>query len=93
MKKQIDLWRELPTILDLPGESMPGGFLAELHNGNRILVEGVMGISKYNCNCIVVEIKTGQLCICGRELNMARMVGHQLVIRGLIDSITVLRRC
>ena len=93
MKNPFEIWHNFPMKLNLPGESMPGEFLAELHNGNRLLIEGVNGIINYSNDCVSVEIKIGQLCVYGNGLKMVKMTGRQLVILGSINSVTISRRC
>ena len=77
--------------VDLPGEPVPKLPLVELAGERRVLVENHNGVTEYGKEEIRVKVAYGQLCICGMDLELAKMTREQLVIIGRIDSITLLR--
>lgn len=79
--------------MDLPGEPMPGIPIVELAGDSRVLIENHGPIVEYRPERIRVNLNYGQLCICGQKLHLSRMSQAQLVISGVIDSLTVIRRC
>ena len=74
---------------DLPGEIVPGQPLLELAGNTRALIEGHSGVLEYGPERIRVRVKFGNLCISGRELELARMSGDQLVILGQIEAVVL----
>ena len=92
MRKNNDLRKGTSLNFDLPSVSSPGSFIAELYNGNRLVVEGFKAITKYESDSIGIKIKLGLLQINGGGLKMVRLSSHQLVILGRIDSVNIYRR-
>lgn len=74
---------------DLPGEIVPGQPLLELAGNTRALIEGHSGVLEYGSERIRVRVKFGNLCISGRELELVRMSGDQLVILGQIEAVVL----
>lgn len=77
---------------DLPLEPLPGLPIAELAGDRRLLIENHRGVTEYSRERISVKVKYGQLRVCGCGLELARMSKEQLVIRGRIDSVNLIRR-
>lgn len=73
--------------LSLPDETLPGQTLIEILGNKRVLIEHHKGVAEYSQDRILVRIKQGFLCICGRDLHLCRMVHTQLIICGHICSI------
>ena len=91
MKKQHLLDR-LMERADLSGEPINRVPLMELAGDRRILIENHCGITEYSEERIRIQVEYGQLCICGKGMVMAQVTGAQLVIRGCVDSIGIIRR-
>lgn len=92
MKRQN--WLEkLMDEMDLPGETLPGQPLVEVAGDRRVLVENHHGVTEYGHEQIRVRVKYGELCVCGRELEMIRMTKAQLIITGYIDAVHLVRGC
>lgn len=83
----------LAAVTDLPDEPIPGLPLVEIAGERRVLIENHQGVTQYGRQSIQVRVKFGQVCICGAELELARMTKGQLVISGRIDSVSLLRGC
>ena len=48
--------------------------------------------SEYGADQIRVQVRYGQIRVCGEGMELARMTKEQLVIAGRIDSVTLIRR-
>ncbi|MBQ7129913.1 MAG: sporulation protein [Oscillospiraceae bacterium] len=88
MKGSDFLWERL----DLPGEAIPGQPLVEIAGDSRVLIEQHRGVREYSRERIGVNVKFGVVQVCGSCLELRRMTREQLVIRGKIDGISLLRR-
>lgn len=73
-------------------DSVPLQPILELCADRRVLIENHRGVSVYEPESIHIRVSFGELAIDGDRLQICRMQNHQLVIRGRIDSIRVLRR-
>ena len=92
MKQRKGLLERLTDSVVLPEESLPGQPLVELAGDRRVLIENHGGVTEYGREKIRIQVRYGQVCICGRELELARMTRDQLVVMGKIDSVILLRR-
>lgn len=92
MKRSRNLFQRLADQVDLSAEPMPGLPIAELAADRRLLIEHHMGVSAYSREMICVKVKYGSLRVCGGGLELARMTREQLVIKGRIDAIHLIRR-
>lgn len=73
-------------------DTVPLQPILELFADRRILIENHRGVSVYEPECIQIRVSFGELAIEGEHLQICRMQNHQLVIRGRIEGIRVLRR-
>lgn len=89
MNHRRNIWERVVMEADLPGETLPGYPLVEIVGEGRVLVENHQGVTAYSCSEICVKVKYGCLCICGNELQLARMSKHQLVITGRIRGVSL----
>ena len=87
MRNSGTFWKKLIWSSDLPDEPIPGRPLIEIIDCCRVLIENHKGVCEYSPNLIRVKVKFGIVCICGNQLELARMSKGQLVISGLIESI------
>ena len=92
MKQRKNLFESLVRSADLQGESVPGQPRVEIVGEHRVLIENHSGVTVYGCNEIRVKVRFGQIYICGRNLELAQMTQNQLVVTGLIDSVSLCRR-
>lgn len=91
MKPRKNFFDSLVSNADLPGEVFPGQPLVEIAGEYRVLIENHSGVTVYSCNEIHVKVKFGQICICGRNLELAQMTRNQLVVTGRIDCVSLCR--
>ncbi len=92
MKRNDNWFRKLAEEVDLSAEPMPGLPIAELAGDRRLLIEHHQGVSAYSREMICIQVKYGSLRVCGNGLELVRMTREQLVIRGRIDAIHLIRR-
>lgn len=86
-------WAErIAGAADLQEEAIPGQTVVELFGDRRVLIEHHHGVTEYGTQRILIRVRYGSLCICGSQLELARMRSDQLVVTGCIDSVTLIRR-
>ena len=71
-------------------KSLPGAPLVEAVGQRRILIENHCGVMAYSQFEICAKVKYGVVCVCGKELQLARMTKEQLIITGLIEEIKLM---
>ena len=76
----------------LSQESVPEYPIIEISGEHRVLIENHQGVAAYGKEQILVNVKFGIICICGRNLEILRMTKEQVVIHGSIDSVNIKRR-
>ena len=91
MKQRKGVLRMLFEKTDLLSQPLPGVPVVELAGDRRVLVEHHQGVTEYGTSRICIQVKYGQLCVCGNSMELVHMTGEQLVISGWIDSISLQR--
>ena len=92
MAKRKSLFEMLTNAADLPDESIPGLPLIEVAGDRRVLIENHRGVVAYAMEQICVKVSYGTVCVCGWDLELARMTKGQLIISGRIDKVVLNRR-
>jgi sporulation protein YqfC len=74
-------WLELPeeVMLDLPRATVVGRV--------RFLMENHRGLLRFSDEEVVVQSRLGPLRVVGQRLEIERLAGGELVLRGRIDQI------
>ena len=72
---------------DLPAESVPGQPVVELIGNDRVIIEEHRGVSEYSGQQITVNMCYGKISIRGCNLELSKMMGHQMVITGRIEGL------
>lgn len=91
MKQRGNFFEKVVMGADLPGEVLPGQTLVEITGDCRVLIENHGGVTMYGSREIHIKVGFGKVCICGSNLELARMTKQQLVISGRIDSVSLQR--
>lgn len=71
---------------------LPGVPVVELAGDRRVLIENHKGVVEYGKERICVKVQYGLLCICGIDMELAKMSKEQLVIAGKIESVSIQRK-
>ncbi len=91
MGKSGKIYEKLAWAADLPDEPLPGRPLVEIIETCRVLIENHQGVTEYGDTVIRVRVKFGNICVCGRKLELSRMTKGQLIISGCIETVSLNR--
>ena len=91
MSKAEGIFGRLASVTDLPDERLPGQTLVEIMDDRRVLIEKHQGVCLYEPTMIHVKVKFGTVCICGCNLEIARMIKEQLIITGTVECVKLIR--
>lgn len=91
MSEKKRLLDQLSTAVDLQDEPLPGVPLVEIAGYKRVLIEHHMGVTQYSTDAVCLKVRFGAIRISGCDLVISRMSKEQLVISGVIESVTVIR--
>ena len=92
MKQYGNTLRRWSATIYESSDALPGVPIVELAGDRRVLVENHLGVTEYSTERICVKVKYGLLCVCGCNMELARMAKDQLVITGQIGSVTIHRK-
>ena len=92
MKQYGNALRRLSGALYEGNEGHPGVPIVELAGDGRVLIENHRGVVEYGTEKICGKVRYGFVCVCGLEMELARMTKDQLVITGKIGSVTIQRK-
>ena len=92
MGKVYRIMELLADRAELENEPMPAQPIIEVAGDQRVLIENHRGVSAYSSEKILITVAFGKVCVCGCGLRLIRMTKEQLVIRGRIDAVSLLRR-
>ena len=92
MKQYGKALQRLSGTIYESNDALPGVPIVELAGDRRVLIENHRGVTEYGMEKICVKVKYGLLCICGCDMELAKMTKDQLVITGQIGSVTIQRR-
>lgn len=81
----------ITAVTDLQDEPLPGLPLIEIVGDCRVLIERHMGVTEYGKERIVIKVRNGQICVCGSGMELIRMTKSQLVIKGTIFSVNIIK--
>ncbi len=91
MQNKRSLAQKITEAANLMDEPIPGLSLVEIAGDRRVLIENHCGVVEYGSRTIRVKVKFGQICVCGCNLNLARMTKGHLIISGRVDAVQLLR--
>ncbi len=93
MRDNYNVWEKILGTASIVDEPYPGLPLVEIAGDSRVLIEQHCGVTEYSTEKIRVKVKFGQICVCGTNLVLTRMIKGQLIISGKIDSVHLDRGC
>lgn len=92
----MDRWKTIGNKLavssSLPSEAVPIRPVVEIFGYQRVYVENHKGIAEYDRCRITVKVNYGQICIIGQNLQLAEMTKTSLVVIGIIDCVSTIRK-
>ncbi len=91
MRQRGNFFERIVNDSDLLSQSLPGLPIVEIAGDSRVLVENHQGVKEYGTRMIRIQLRYGQLCVCGEGMELSQMTKVQLVITGRIDSISISR--
>ncbi|BAS28478.1 sporulation protein [Limnochorda pilosa] len=80
-------WQRLVGWLELPEEVMLDLPRATVIGRERCLIENHRGLVRFTAHEVVVQSRLGPLRVMGDRLEIERLAGEELVLRGRIDQI------
>lgn len=89
MRRTNHLFDRMSLAANVYSEAMPGVPLIEISGCHRFLLENHHGIIAYCDKEIRAKVSYGYVCICGSGLELAKMTKEQLVITGMITSVSL----
>lgn len=92
MKRRSNLLERIADYADLKEENVTALPLLEVCGFQRVIIEQHRGVIEYGTKRITVRIKDGAYSVCGSDLSLCRMCNRQLLIRGNIEQVELLRR-
>ena len=92
MGKGTNILRQMTNRTELGTEALPWRPIIEIYSNQRVLLELHNGIIEYSQEKISVRVRYGQVCICGKCLEVMKMTSTQLVIGGEILSVHLIQR-
>lgn len=89
--RRKNLLMYLTEKADLPMEPVPGVPVVEIGDDCRVLIENHQGVTEYGTERMQIKVRYGQVRILGEKLTLISMEGQQLVIKGKIHSVELIR--
>ena len=78
-------------LADLPDEPLNGLPLVEIAGDRRVLIERHLGVTEYTKERILIKVRIGQICVYGDEMELSSMTKGQLIIRGQIAGVHIIK--
>lgn len=88
MKKAISkAVTKLEHYTELPIADMCGEFSAEICGDRQVTVYGCISIARYECDCVVIEVKNTNIIIYGDCLVLESFSDKTIMVSGMIRKI------
>ena len=87
MKKVRAAARSIADRLDLPEDALLGSGKLTVVSGHRLFAENHKGILEYGDERMVILFDRARVVISGTQLELVAMSGHELFIRGRLQSV------
>jgi sporulation protein YqfC len=87
-KKDRGALERICRRFDIPCDVLPGGSLVTVRGRGQVTVGGSRRILEYTKERIRIGLSSGQVVICGRELECISYGVGQISAEGIIDSVS-----
>jgi len=91
MGKSQKIINKLTTASYLQDEPIPGLPLVEIVGNCRVLIEHHLGVTEYGRERVMIKVRQGHICVSGSCMELIRMTKSQLVIKGTIFSVSIIK--
>ena len=91
MARDHKILNKIALASDLQDEPLPGFSLVEIVDNCRVLIERHMGVTEYGRERIVVKTSNGHINVSGSGMELSRMTKSQLVIKGTIFGVSIIK--
>lgn len=91
MERNQKIINRIATAAHLQDEPIPGLPLVEIVDNCRVLIEHHLGVTEYGNERIMVKIRRGYICVNGLSMELIQMTKRQLVIRGTIFGVSIIK--
>lgn len=91
MDENKKIINRLTTVPHLQDEPIPGLPLVEIVGDCRVLIERHLGVTEYGKERIMIKIRQGHICVNGSCMELVRMTKSQLVIKGTIFGVSIIK--
>ena len=92
MERKGNMFGWIAANAGIPAGSLPGQFILELLNHERVLIENHQGVQEYGSDKICVKTAFGSVSVCGKDLRISCLSKERLVIVGPVSQIAVSKR-
>lgn len=82
--------QQLADTLKLPKDMLFGASILTMTGNQELWVENYKGIIEYTPESIILQAKTGRICICGCHLTIDYYTNEDMKIIGTIQSVSYL---
>ena len=90
MKKNQSILQRVIHGSELASTPLTAVPLIEVSGFEKVLIENHSAIASYDSQQICIQVKRGNIFVCGHELHLAYMSQEKLVITGIIENIQLI---
>lgn len=91
MGRDHSILKRLIAVPYLQDEAIPGLPLIEIVGNCRVLIERHLGVTEYGKERISIKTRQGQISVIGGDMELISITKSQLVIKGTIYSVSIIR--
>lgn len=92
MRNGHHFWEQLRDQTSRKIETPASHTIVEITEDRRVLIENHLGVTAYGTDKIVIKVRYGFLCVCGKKLEILHMSKDQLVVYGCIQGVHLQRK-
>lgn len=91
MKLYRKVLGNIPEIIDVPDQTLPGVPIIEIYGNRRVLIEGRCAVTQYGATCVRLRNRIGVVSICGCGLSMAELSPNRMIVTGSIEGVSIMK--